>query len=443
MRAPFQILVIPFRRTAGGPEFAVLRRSDADYWQFVAGGGEDDETPAQAAQRETKEEVGIVGNLTPLDSLATVPKSCFAAADSWGDDVFVIPEHCFGIDAGTREIALSSEHTESRWVPFGEASSLLKWDSNRNALWELNERLKASNRRLEDTARNVLRAGADSRPHRHNQAPEQTVGCTNMENYCNNIWPLIYDRYNQGRHEQELRFYSQELASCTGPVLEVACGTGMILLPLIKQGIDIYGFDLSEQMLHQLFTKAKSQNLPDVQRRVTQQNMIDFRIDAEFESIFIPARSFLHLATQEDQLACLRNIHRHLRDDGTFMLNIFTPSLSALVSRADPNPAFTDFGQFPHPDGESVINVSTRQTNDLSEQVQHITWRFEFDGHAQESGMLVRWIYKKEFELLAKLSGFAVAKLYSGFDKSPYNGEGEMVWVLEKAPNEPDGRDGQ
>lgn len=256
-----------------------------------------------------------------------------------------------------------------------------------------------------------------------------------MENYCNSIWPLIYDRYNQGRHQQELAFYARELASCSGPVLEVACGTGMILIPLLKQGIDIYGFDLSGQMLQELFAKAEGEHLPDVRRRVSQQNMIDFQIDASFEAIFIPARSFLHLPTQDDQVACLRNIRRHLCDGGTFMLNFFTPSLSAVLSRVDPNPDFTDFGRFPHPDGKSVISVSMRQTNDISEQVQHITWRFDHAGHVYESPMLVRWIYKKEFELLAKLSGFCVRHLYSGFDRSPYNGEGEMVWVLEKAPN--------
>ena len=256
-----------------------------------------------------------------------------------------------------------------------------------------------------------------------------------MENYCNNIWPLIYDQYNQGRHKEELEFYSRELASCTGPVLEVACGTGMILLPLLKQGLDMYGLDLSSQMLDQLFAKAKSENLPDVHRRVSQQDMTDIQINTEFEAIFIPARSFLHLSTQEDQLACLRNVHRHLRDDGTFMLNFFTPSLAALLSHIDSNPDYTDFGQFQNPDGNGVINVSMRQTNDLSEQIQHITWRFELDKQVHESPMLVRWIYKKEFELLAKLAGFTVAQLYSGFDKSPYNGEGEMVWALKKAPN--------
>ncbi len=51
MRAPFQVLVIPFRRTPGGTQFAVLRRSDTGWWQFVSGGGEDQETPAQLKTR--------------------------------------------------------------------------------------------------------------------------------------------------------------------------------------------------------------------------------------------------------------------------------------------------------------------------------------------------------------------------------------------------------
>ena len=85
MRAPFQVLVIPFRRSPAGQEFAVLRRSDSGNWQFPAGGGEVGETPVQAAHRETQEEIGISGNLIELDSLSTVPKKGFAAADSAPD----------------------------------------------------------------------------------------------------------------------------------------------------------------------------------------------------------------------------------------------------------------------------------------------------------------------------------------------------------------------
>jgi dATP pyrophosphohydrolase len=139
MRAPFQVLVIPFRRTASTLQFAVLKRSDADYWQFVAGGGEDGETPIQAAQRETKEEIGITGDFMQLDSASTVPKDCFAAADSWDENVYVIPEHSFAVHATNADICLSPEHTEFQWLAYEQAYRLLNWDSNRNALWELNQ----------------------------------------------------------------------------------------------------------------------------------------------------------------------------------------------------------------------------------------------------------------------------------------------------------------
>lgn len=143
MRAPFQILVIPFRRRATGAEYAILRRSDAGWWQFVAGGGEDDETPIQAARRETREELGVsdTREWIALDSMNTVPKDSFAASDSWDPNLYVVPEHCFGVDTGDQNLRVSEEHTEFRWVQYDEACRMLRWDSNRNALWELNERL--------------------------------------------------------------------------------------------------------------------------------------------------------------------------------------------------------------------------------------------------------------------------------------------------------------
>ena len=257
-----------------------------------------------------------------------------------------------------------------------------------------------------------------------------------MENYCNPLWPLIYDEQNQVRHKDEFAFYAKECSAHSGHVLEIACGTGMILLPLLKQGVDIYGIDISEQMLEQLFARAESENIPGVHGRISRQNMIDFRMDLTFDLIFIPARSFLHLQTQDDQLACLRNIHRHLSDSGRFILNFFTPDLPLLLTCMDPDPEYRHFDRYHHPDGKGVINLSNRRTIDLTEQVQHITWRFEMDDNIYESPMTVNWIYKKEFKLLAKLSGFTVSNLYSGFGKSVYNGEGVMVWELKKAPQQ-------
>ena len=70
MRAPFQILAIPYKYENGTPIYCVLHRSDCDQWQFIAGGGEDKETPEDAAKREIMEEGGIaVDNIISLKSM--------------------------------------------------------------------------------------------------------------------------------------------------------------------------------------------------------------------------------------------------------------------------------------------------------------------------------------------------------------------------------------
>src|SRR5687768_11187912 len=122
-RRPEQVLVLPFRQVDGGIEFALFRRSDSDQpcWQGIAGGVEDDETPEEAARREMAEEAGIDGSvrLVALDSMASVPATNFAAHDEWGPDVYVVTEHCFGVELPpAAEIVLSTEHVEFRWVGY-------------------------------------------------------------------------------------------------------------------------------------------------------------------------------------------------------------------------------------------------------------------------------------------------------------------------------------
>ena len=149
-RAPYQILIFPYRfKSEEEIEFAIFKRSDykEEIWQGIAGAGEDNEKPIEAARREAFEEGGISQNspLLILDSMATVPVIHFGEGalrgKLWGEDMYVIPEHAYGMQIVDQELSISHEHTEYRWVPYTEALKLLKWDSNRNALWELNQRL--------------------------------------------------------------------------------------------------------------------------------------------------------------------------------------------------------------------------------------------------------------------------------------------------------------
>lgn len=140
MRAPLQILAIPYKIVDGVPLYCVLRRSDSEYWQFIAGGGEDQETPLEAACREIFEEGGIKGeNIIQLTSMCYVQVDIFRKRHlySWPKDMYVVPEYAFGFECN-EDIVLSHEHTECLWLTYEEARSKCKWDSNRTALYELN-----------------------------------------------------------------------------------------------------------------------------------------------------------------------------------------------------------------------------------------------------------------------------------------------------------------
>lgn len=143
MRAPFQILALPYQITDGGPLYCVFHRADFDQWQFIAGGGEDDETPIQAAKREIWEESGIkTDELTTLTSMCYIPADIFPKRHlyNWADDTYVVPEYAFGFPVSDN-IKLSHEHTECVWLTYEEAREKLQWDSNRTALYELHCRL--------------------------------------------------------------------------------------------------------------------------------------------------------------------------------------------------------------------------------------------------------------------------------------------------------------
>lgn len=145
MRAPIQVLVILYKKEKEEILYCVGLRSSKNIWQFVAGGAEDKETPIEAAIRELSEETGInikEEDLIVLDSKTTIPVVNVTGTYTWGKDVFVIPEYAFAVDATSFQIKLSNEHTEFKWLEYNKAMDILTYDSNKSALWELNEKLK-------------------------------------------------------------------------------------------------------------------------------------------------------------------------------------------------------------------------------------------------------------------------------------------------------------
>jgi dihydroneopterin triphosphate diphosphatase len=142
MNERLKVLVFPFYRDSNGEiEYAILNKIDGgpdikgDYWQSIAGKVEEGETLLEAARREAWEEGGV-----PADShfVALDHKSSYRTADS------TVRQYSFAVELPSRSIRLSEEHSEFRWVGRDEALSMLRFDDYREALQELDERLKGS-----------------------------------------------------------------------------------------------------------------------------------------------------------------------------------------------------------------------------------------------------------------------------------------------------------
>lgn len=249
----------------------------------------------------------------------------------------------------------------------------------------------------------------------------------------------FYDYVVPYAERGDIEFYVDEAQRSGGPVLEVGCGSGRVLIPTGRAGIEITGLDASASMLAECRSHLAEEG-PDVRGRVTlvEGDMRDFSIDRRFALATIPFRPFQHLQTVDDQLACLRCIHRHLIDGGRLALDLFNPSLDMLVNR--PIGEEIDEGQpFTMPDGRRVdrsfrIVESNRFTQvnqvELIYDVTHQDGRTERRVHA----FPMRYLFRFEAEHLLARAGFTVEHLYADHKRSPYGSiyPGDLVFIARR-----------
>jgi len=146
-RKPYQVLVIPyFINRDDEISYALFQRSDDSIWQAIAGGGDlVDKTILDTAKREAHEETGISNNskFMQLSTISSIPVTAISGF-IWGKDTLVIPEYTFAVLVKDQQLHIGHEHKTYSWFSYAKAMKLLKWDSNKTALWELDHRLNHS-----------------------------------------------------------------------------------------------------------------------------------------------------------------------------------------------------------------------------------------------------------------------------------------------------------
>jgi SAM-dependent methyltransferase len=249
----------------------------------------------------------------------------------------------------------------------------------------------------------------------------------------------FYDHITPYKLREDVGFFVELAQGTRGPVLEMACGTGRVLIPSARAGATMVGVDLSEGML--ATCRAKLAREPEaVQKRVELQHgdMRSFDLGRTFELVTIPFRGFQHLLTADDQRTALQRLRSHLVTGGRLVIDVFNPSLQFL---GDERWLVTPLvePEVSMPDGRRVVRSFRITKRDYANQVQvmdmtyDITWP---DGRTEHRGdeFSLRYLFRYEAEHLLEREGFHVESIYGDYDRSPFGAKypGEIILIGRK-----------
>lgn len=245
----------------------------------------------------------------------------------------------------------------------------------------------------------------------------------------------LYDQFVPYKERPDLDFFVEEAVESGGPVLEIGCGTGRVLLPTARAGIHITGLDVSAYMLD-VCRQVLDGELPEVKDRITlvEKDMRDFHLEETFALITSPFRPFQHLLTVEDQLSCLDCVRRHLIPGGIFILDIFNPSLTSLTAD-NIGQEIDEEAPFTTPGGIQVRRSSKITARDFHNQIQDVELIYYLthpDGREERivHAFPMRYLFRFEAEHLLSRAGFEVVDLFADFNRASHNSihKGELIF---------------
>ncbi|MGH3002577.1 MAG: class I SAM-dependent methyltransferase [Gaiellaceae bacterium] len=221
----------------------------------------------------------------------------------------------------------------------------------------------------------------------------------------------LYDPWSRSVVE-DVSFYVEEAVRSGGPVLELGVGTGRIAVPIAAAGIRVVGVDLSNGMLE---VAGERGELAGVELDLRQGDMREPPVDGPFALVAIPFRSLLHMETDADRRAVLRSAARLLAPAGRLVFDVFAPGADDI---ADTHGRWL----------EREPGIWERA--DWNEQTRTLTLRVR--GGDAEAEMSLAWLSVPEWKELLRHEGFTVDAVYGWFDRTPWRGGEDSVWVCRR-----------
>jgi SAM-dependent methyltransferase len=223
----------------------------------------------------------------------------------------------------------------------------------------------------------------------------------------------VYDPWSTGVIE-DISFYVEEALAAGGPVVELGVGTGRIAIPTAMAGVHVIGVDSSPGMLEVCGEHARTAGVAarlDLRLGDLRRPPVDERV----KLVTCPFRAYLHLASDEERLEALTAARKLLRRGGQLVFDVFTPSAEdieethGLWLEREP-------GIFERADWDSDAQTLTLSVR----------------GQLGESTMTLWWLEPERWQTLLAEAGFALDACYGWFDRRPYAGGEDSVWVARR-----------
>jgi SAM-dependent methyltransferase len=223
----------------------------------------------------------------------------------------------------------------------------------------------------------------------------------------------LYDSWSRSVVE-DVAFYVDEARAAGGPVVELGVGTGRIALPIARASIPVIGVDSSQRMLEVCRRRAE---------RMGVEHLLDLRlgdmreppVDPTVSLVLCPFRSYLHLRTDSDRRRTLRAAWGLLDAGGRLVFDIFTPA---------PDDIAETNGRWLEREPEIYERA------DWNARTRSFTLRVR--GPAAETAMELAWVSPEDWRRLLGETGFEILACYGWFDRRPYAGGEDTVWVARR-----------
>jgi SAM-dependent methyltransferase len=221
----------------------------------------------------------------------------------------------------------------------------------------------------------------------------------------------LYDPWSASVVE-DVGFYLEEARRSGGPVVELGVGTGRIAVPLRADGIRVIGVDSSRGMLDVCARRAA---LAGVELDLRVGDLRDPPVSEQVPLVICPFRSLLHMHTDEDRRSVLDSVRRILLPGGRFVFDVFAPGAKDI---ADTHERWL----------ERDPGIFERASWNEQERTLTLSVR----GDSGETTMALAWLSPDEWRALLEQAGLEVEACYGWFDRSPYKGHEDTIWITRR-----------